>query len=308
MGYNGYRYRSWRYVNREPSKYKVLAGLFGSVITDIKTIFLSLDADALDELLSDYGSIHGKNAEMYARNTYAKWKKGATRLSGQTMERLVELLPPYLPSEERFRLLEKLLAHHKLPKKHVLVRINIEAPSSGFEQAEQVISSLEHTTMLANLPANVMRAATWLYDDDATSLRAVLAQAERKESELIRANIRRVLELFKRTVLSGQLKSGSYSAQLPTATVEILAYKPSKCFVASVCFGHDSNEATMLRIFRDEELINHSIGRSFIIWYYESGESISKLVSGSKTGIFISRSLIRLICFLIMIKNGASNG
>lgn len=105
MGYYGNRrYRSWRSrgLGRSgPSKFSVLSELFGNALAQIRDAFKNLDEDALDELFSDYGSIYGDAAERYARKTFPSWESGAIKLSGQTMERLVELVPPYLEPEQR---------------------------------------------------------------------------------------------------------------------------------------------------------------------------------------------------------------
>src|ERR1700755_27366 len=70
--------------------------LFGGAVNDIQGAFLALDDKALDELLADYEEHHGEPAPRYAKTTHPKWKSAATRLSAQTMERLVELVPPHL--------------------------------------------------------------------------------------------------------------------------------------------------------------------------------------------------------------------
>jgi len=85
--------------------------LFGNGVSEIKDCFLSLDSEALSELLADYGDMHGASAEAYAKNTYPNWKSGKTGLSGQTMERLATLVPPYLSPEQRFKILQLVLGN-----------------------------------------------------------------------------------------------------------------------------------------------------------------------------------------------------
>lgn len=100
MGYYRY-YRSWSSRSYAPSQYSRLVSLFGAAVGDIKRVFLGLDDDALDALLEDYAALHGDQAGKYARKTFPNWKSGATQLSGQTMERLVQLvLPTYLLSRD----------------------------------------------------------------------------------------------------------------------------------------------------------------------------------------------------------------
>jgi len=224
------RYRSWRYrgwSERKPSKYSVLVSLFGDAVTDIRSTFLNLPNDALEELLSDYGQIHGASAEQYARKTFGSWKRGTTNLSGKTMERLVELVPPYLSADSRLSILKKVLAKHRRRGTFVSVEIDIDRPSEGLDKLDQELHKLRIEDELAFLPEKVMDAANWLYDDDITVARAMLVEASRIENEAIKQNARREIELLKKTISSGQIKHATYDVQLPSGTLSIIAKSPS---------------------------------------------------------------------------------
>ncbi|WP_458232256.1 hypothetical protein [Roseateles sp. P5_E8] len=244
MGY-GYRrrsYRSWRSRgygrSQAPSKYIQLFRSFGQVVEEIRSAFFALDDDALDELFQDYGAIHGSSAEAYARKTFPAWKSRKTNLSGQTLERLVELVPPYLRSEQRMDLAKLLAKQHE--KRHSKpfksVRINIEEPQAAFDEIQAALNALETQDVLAHIPEHVMNAAAWLYDDDVTAARAVLAEATRAQNESMKASARRELEVLKRTILSGQVKAANYSVELPAGTLIVHAYTPPKGLLHSL-FG-----------------------------------------------------------------------
>jgi hypothetical protein len=202
-----------------------LVSLFGSAVGDIKRAFLALGDDALDALLEDYSASHGDPAGNYARKTFPKWKSGATNLSGQTMERLVELVPPYLSSEQRFRLLRQVLQNNKPSKPYKSIRVNLKEPTGGFAKLDSALASMQHYDVLAHLPEKVMQAASWLYDNDITAARGMLAEAERKENDIILASATREVALLKRTIQSGQVKSASYSVQMPAGTLSVEVYK-----------------------------------------------------------------------------------
>lgn len=239
MGYyDRRRYRSWRTRGWDglsaPSKYDVLSGMFGDAVAEISRAFMKLDEDARDELFSDYGAIHGDPAEKYARKTFPKWKSGATSLSGKTMERLIELVPPYLSSEQRFTIMQFMLRRHKKSGADITIKINVEEPSHGFVELNMALASMSHDDVLAHLPENVMKAASWLYDDDITSARAMLAAAEHKENDLIRSQAAREIELLRRTISTGQIISASYSVEMPAGKLSVVAYTPPKGFVAAI--------------------------------------------------------------------------
>jgi hypothetical protein len=228
MGYRGYRnWRSRQWSTYKPSKYTLLTRLFGDGVSEIKDAFLNFDEEAREELLLDYGVIHGESAERYARKTFPSWKDGSTGLSGQTMERLVELVPPYLPTIIRIKILNSVLQKNKQSGVYATVNINIAEPDSGFAQLDFEISKMNVTDQLAYLPENVMQAANWLYDNDVTAARAILAEATKVENNIIKANAIREIELLKRTIKSGQVKSANYTVEMPAGRLSVNASSPS---------------------------------------------------------------------------------
>lgn len=297
MARYGNRYRSWRGRGQssKPTKYSALSALFGGAVFDMRTAFLTLEKDALDSLISDYGSIYGEAAERYARITYSSWKSGATKLSGQTLERLVERIQPYLQPEQRHNILLKILNKHKRSGTYQSIRINIKDPADGFKQIDDALEKIRSDDPLAFIPEHVMEAARWLYDDDMTAARAMLAEATRAETELLRANAIKEVSLLKRALSSGQIKSASYTVKTPVSTLSVVAYTPSKCFVATVCFGADSPEANVLRAWRDNYLIHRHAGRAFIVWYYSHGEAIAKVIQEYKPLTVASKLIVGVV-------------
>ena len=296
MVYYGRRnYRSWRSRrsdnSSEPSKYLALSNLFGHAVVEIRDAFLNLESDALDELFLDYGAIHGDSAERYARKTFSRWKGGSIKLSGQTMERLIELVPPYLSSNQRFELIKLVLKKHQKSAPKKIIRINVIEPTEGFNQLTSLLNSMSRDDKLAHIPERVMNAASWLYDDDVTAARAMLAEVDRIENDQIREKAIREIELLKRTISTGQIKAANYSVQMPTGTLSVVAYTPSLCFVATACFGSDAQETIALRHWRDSVLINYALGRNFISWYYNNGERLVFIANKS----YIIKSLAKLV-------------
>lgn len=312
MGYYGRsRFRSWRSRgwsgSAAPSKYIVLSGLFGGAVGEIRNAFMSLDEDARDELFSDYGAVHGDSAEKYARKAFPKWKSGATTLSGQTMERLIELVPPYISPEQRFAILQLVLKQHKKSGSRKTIRINVKEPEQGFSELQEALASMSHYDVLAHLPENVMKAASWLYDDDITAARAMLAEAESLENDMIRSKARKEIEILRRTISTGQVQTANYSVEMPAGTLNVVAFTPSKCFVATVCFGEDARETAVLRAWRDEYLIEREWGRSFIVWYYSNGEKLAEVVSRSPMLKALTHTCIRIFAEVFALKSRWSN-
>lgn len=287
MGYYRVSYR------RAPPKHRFLVGLFGSAVDDILQAFQDFDEDDLDGLFSDYGAIYGDSAEEYARRTYPKWNTGRISLSGKTMGRLVQLVPPYLSAEKRFSILQTVLKHNKKAGVARTIKVNVKEPDQGFAELHQVLSEMSHDDVLAHLPENVMKAASWLYADDITATRAMLARAERLENDLIRSNASREIELLKRAISTGQVKAASYAVEMPAGKISVVAYSPFLCFVATACFGQSAPETTALRAWRDRYLIEQPWGRRFTVWYYRNGEKFAEMTSRSPALKAMARMCIR---------------
>ena len=49
-----------------------------------------------------------------------------------------------------------------------------------------------------------------------------------------------------------------------------------QCFIATACFGRDSEEVYLLKRWRDQSLRKSYIGRRFIGWYYGVGPTLSQ--------------------------------
>lgn len=270
--YRSYRYRGW---SNAPSKFSILQGKFGPAVYKIKDAFLHLDQDTLNELLEDYGSFHGKSAERYARETMSEWRSNSKAMSGQTMERLVELVPPYLEPAQRLDILGSIIKHNKASPPSRTVTVNIKKPEEGLAAIDAALASIAVTDDLAHLPPHVMDAATWLYDDDVTAARAVLIKLASAETEALKQSATRELELLKRTIRSGQVQSASYEVKTPGGSLFVRAEVPSKCFVATVAFGETDPRTETLRLWRDRALSQSGPGRMFIAWYYRNGEMLA---------------------------------
>jgi hypothetical protein len=61
---------------------------------------------------------------------------------------------------------------------------------------------MQHYDVLVHVPEKVMQAASWLYDYDITAARAMLAEAEREENDIILASATREVALLKITIQS----------------------------------------------------------------------------------------------------------
>ncbi len=154
------------------------AASLGGIDRDVERLFLSLDQEELDELFDYYEEEHGRSAANYARSTYPKWKRGAVQLSGQTAERLLNLLPPSLPFETRFELVKKLRkANFRKLNRHVNT-----SPECWRDALGPVIAEVVNHGSTANIKEGVKQRIAWLADGDVASAEKLMLAAEQDEA------------------------------------------------------------------------------------------------------------------------------
>lgn len=181
MAYRYYgRRRSFNYGSSHVSQRAALTRQLGGVDKDIEKIFLTLSPSDLERILSLYARAHGASAASYARDTYAKWKSGSVKMSGQTAERLISLVPPVLPASVRFDLVKKLRASYFKKK---TINVN-SSPEAWMQDVLKPIQELVAASSSFSLPEYVIAKARWLADGDAKAAQQLLAAAEQEEAAI----------------------------------------------------------------------------------------------------------------------------
>ncbi len=222
--YGRYR-RNWGeyHVNKRNQ----LSILFAGIDKDIEKIFFNLNNTQLHNLLTIYGRKYGASAEQYARKTYSSWKHGITRLSGQTAERLLELIPPYLTKKARYELAKK-LRNNYISKSNEYVSTK---PESWKQDVIPVIYELIKQSNNFKLPEELYRRAAWLADGDIDDANKILASIEQEEAQLrtayIHAEFNRI-ETFVNHIEN--TKSVSHKISLPQGDIFVTIEREKETF------------------------------------------------------------------------------
>ncbi len=147
------------------------------------------------------------------------------------MERLIQLVPPYLDAQKRYSFLELIVNAHKKNASLIrakVIQINTESPNEGVAEIRNALAATEVKDPLAHVPEHVMKAANWLYDDDITVARAMLSQAESKYNDTIKVSAVRDMQLIFDAISAGQIKTATYRVNMPSGALEIHIYTPKK--------------------------------------------------------------------------------
>ncbi len=197
---------------------RLLATEFGGIDRDVEEAFYQLPGRALNRLLAEYGRRHGSRAEAYARQTFPLWKTGRRRMSGQTARRLLELVPPMLPLDQRLELIRKLRArriHH---------RVRCRAtPATWRDRVSRAVAEVVEHGRTARLPADLLRLASWLADEDRRDLRPLLLRVEEEQARLRTACLEREFRVLADLAAAVRRHGGRvvHTIELPTGSVVV---------------------------------------------------------------------------------------
>jgi len=191
-----YYYRSYRrnWSRFHDSKRAGLRRVFGGIEKEIWAIFLSLPPYYREGLFKKYGAVFGPSKEQYARNAYPDWQARKVQPSAQTLERLVELLPPFLSESQRFDLLRKLRSHHLKRKQLSLVT----TPDKWRNDLRPMIEEQFEHGKDFEIPAHVQERASWLADGNTQVAMKMLRAIELEEAQV---RLVRVEDEFRRIEL-----------------------------------------------------------------------------------------------------------
>jgi len=231
MSYYSYRY----WGNYRESKRDRLTRLFAGIDRDIQKIFFTLSSYELDSIFISYGEIYGANAERYARKTYNKWKTGQVTLSGQTAERLLELLPPRLSKSQRYDLIKKL-------RQHYVKKSNAFITTAPENWRNEVINAVQKVILAGRdckLPQELYEKATWLTNGDVQAVHKILASIDEEEAKIrtsyLEGEFKRI-ELF--VVNIKNTESASHTISLPQGNIYVTIKKEKTSFFQSVFKGN----------------------------------------------------------------------
>ncbi len=281
-------------------KYNDLSHRLGPVVDEMKTAFFNLSEENFNHLMQRYRSTHGAKAADYATEALPKWEAGITKMSGQTMERLINLVPKYLTYDQRYKMVYGLCIHHR-KKESLSIRVNIDKPEAGLKEFEKALESFYTNVTLMNMPDHVMSTLTWLNDDDAIVARALLAQVEKVEADKVREIANKNREVIRSLINNKHISNFSENIIFPNGVLTIYSYKDSFCVVASTVFGSSNHpQVVKLRSFRNKHLLTTSIGRYLTSFYYDNGHLLAELIG--KYGL--TKSITKLVLSIFILLYG----
>jgi hypothetical protein len=191
---------------------------FGGIDQDVIAAFYSLSNDKLTQLLKLYANQYGSGPADYAAHAYAEWRSGRKQMAGQTLERLIEVVPLVLSFEQKLELYKKRRSKLR-PQERVTVTVTGEQDIHLVEEAAWRIVKRAETQPL---PSFVDARLTWLSQGDGLLARELVAAIERQDGERTATAIaQEVRDLHNVFAESSILKVAEHVIDLPCGVITV---------------------------------------------------------------------------------------
>ena len=253
----------------------------GPILDDIKNLYFNFHSTDLDRFYESYRLIYGEKAFEYALQAASRWKNGSTKMSGQTANRLLNLVPNFLSTTQRYDLVEKLCLHHVKKSDHTIY-INRKDLDSAYRDLDRAIQKISNPVTLKYLPNDVQDTIRWLVDADIVASRNILAKVDDVINSQVKSEVEKSRNLIRGLIRSE--KKIKYSERFNFATGSIVIFMPDEkwCFIANAVFEEsESEELRILREFRDRVLLQSCLGKYLVSFYYSKGRYIASKISKS---------------------------
>ena len=183
-GYDDYGYERAKEHIRQARE---LSERLGGTDEDVKEYIFSLSGWQLQSVLMAYGKQYGESARGYAEQTMPDWRSGRVKMSGLVAGRLFDLLPPRMPLEDKYGLVEKLWQKHR-PSSHKVLRIGPDAPAS--DAIKEATAYLYGVVSGAEIPEALVRRFELLSSGDVEVQQQLLDHLLHEEKRLIATGLR----------------------------------------------------------------------------------------------------------------------
>jgi len=200
---------------------KELSAELGGTDQDVKRWFFSLKESDMKKVWSLYGSAYGDKKLEYAQETFPKWKSGQRIMSGLVASRLFKLLPPIMPINAKYELVESLW-NHVGPKKKRLI---IAGSQSSSEEIVNIFrEEVGHLTTKWVIPDGMSKRFNWLSENNSKLTQELLSHIRKQEKELGERVIKQHIPILKEKFsdeLKGTISRLSHIIEVGNQSVEL---------------------------------------------------------------------------------------
>jgi len=219
--------RNYRYYPHIPSKREKISEIVAGIDDEIIQRLFNFQHATLDKFFEYYGYEFGENAERYARKAFNDWKTRRKKPIGNTIERMINLVPHFLSDAERYDLL-KILYEKKRYREFHSIEILLGQSTEELSKLESIFNHLCHKPDMQDLPPETQRTISWVCNNNSILARKIMATIEKEQSALI-VNFARIelKQLYESIQELQDSVVGIHEIKLPHGTITITIKKPS---------------------------------------------------------------------------------
>ncbi|WP_026332103.1 hypothetical protein [Thioalkalivibrio sp. ALE16] len=220
----------------------------------IDTLF-ALPGEDLDELFECYRCAFGWKAYNYAVETFPRWRSGQVKMSGQTAERFLNLIPQHVPEADQLALIQKLCRHHSTPR-HESVEIDRNNPDSIRPQMHAAMVRIANASAVRGLPEPVTDTMYWLKSPEGRKRRALLADIERQDHQSAQERVEERWPTIATYVQEHKAQGSTDTFSFPSGSLRVFTRRMPAFLVFSTAVYRTLNhpDILVLRAWRDGPL------------------------------------------------------
>jgi len=169
-------------AKRHIEEARQLSELLGGTDVDVKEYFFNLSEGELNSVLDEYEEKYGAVKREYAEEALPYWRRGRRKMSGMVAERLFNLLPPRMPLQIKYEMVQTLWKKYSPRSDDAFVVGPDCSPASVVEAIErQLLDNITHY----KIPKAMENRFIWLSSGDVGKHQTLLNHALNVERKVI---------------------------------------------------------------------------------------------------------------------------
>jgi hypothetical protein len=225
---------------------------YGSLVDRVTRIFFAMSPETVEKVLQKYRQKYGDGAHAYAKRTIASWQHGQVRHVGQTVMRLLEVVPMFVDLETKFELVrimrEETLRRLRQTKIYMDLR-----PDDDLGELMQQLRDIIRAQVAIELPPGYLEMQAWLSAGDAIVFQRMIRATEREllleKSEDFLKRVRYLQYIRTEVSIPVRMKA---VFELPTASITLRIVNRKKATMTNEELPQDDH--SLLARWNDLEL------------------------------------------------------
>ena len=185
-------------------------------------VLLSLDDEAVKELMALYKKEFGTGPARYARQTFRKWRTGHVQPATQTYQRFLVHLPKVMSYDMKCDVLRHFMEEYAAKDDVELEMFTDECET----KLEPLVRRIVDKAFTAELPDEVQDHLKWLGDGDMQAAKEILRQSQAAEGRMMVSMLREEFDAIEKILAEEHLKPKvTHVLKFPYGTITLYVRK-----------------------------------------------------------------------------------